>query len=208
MTPQMEAAFAGRRVLLAGLLRIVLPDHTIRLCDGSGVVTWGEEVFTGRDPRFGTIGDVEELVEAVGDSIPGLELSLLPPTTSAAVTLSSAAMQGAPVRVWLAVVDETTGAVLPDPELLFAGELDVPFLEVDKGTRKLNLSIASAWERLFEPNEGATLSDSFHRSIFPAERGLKHTAGTQIEKLWGPGEKPPALTSVPDFPRGGVQAYF
>ncbi len=208
MTPAMQTALAARRVTIAGLLRIELPGHTIRLCDGAGVVTWGSQVFAGRDPRFGTINEVEALSEAVGDSIPGLELSLLPPSTSAAVELSATGMQGAPVRLWLSVVDEASGLVLPDPELLFAGEVDVTTLEIARGSRVLHMSIASAWERLFEPNEGATLSDSFHRSIWPGEYGFANMYGTPITKLWGPGEKPPAATLIANFPSTGVQRYF
>lgn len=208
MTPAMETALAQRRVLLAGLLRITLPGTTLRLLDGSGVVTWGSETFVGRDAVFGTIGEVESLTEQVGDAIPGLEITLMPPSTSAAVDLADAAFQGAAVRLWLASVDPATGAVAPDPELLFAGELDVPVIEADRGTRVLRLSVASAWERLFEPNEGAVLSDSFHRSIWPGESGFAHMTGTPITKLWGPGEKPPATTVVPPFPKTGVQRFF
>lgn len=208
MTPQVQSALSGRQILLAGLLRIAMPDYTLRLCDGAGVVTWGSEVFAGRDPRFGTIGEVESLSEQVGDSIPGLEISLLPPSTSAAVDLSSTALQGSPVRLWLAVIDPTTGTVLPDPELMFAGEVDQTMLEIDRGSRTLSMSIASAWERLFEPNEGASLSDSFHRSIWPNEAGFANMAGTPITKLWGPGEKPPAASVVASFPVTGVQRFF
>ena len=208
MTPQMQAAFAGREVLIAGLVEITLADYVIRLCDGAGVIGWGDSVFKGRDPVFGTIGEVEALDEQVGDSIPGLEMTLLPPSTSAAVQLSTTSMQGAPVRLWLAVVDRMTGQVVPTPELLFAGEVDVTELELDRGSRVLRMSIASVWERLFEPNEGATLSDSFHRSIWPTEHGFAFTTGTPIDRLWGPGDKPPAVTTVASFPSTGVQRYF
>lgn len=208
MTPQVFAALGSRWVLLAGLIRISLPSYTIRLLDGAGVVTWGAETFTGRDPVYGTIGEVEALNEQVGDSIPGLEIMLLPPSTSAAVSLATANQQGAAVRVYLAVVDAATGAVLPEPELLFAGEIDTATLEVNRGERSLSLSIASVWDRLFEPNEGARLSDAFHRSIWPSEFGLSNMSGTPITKLWGPGDKPPAATLAPALPTGGVQRFF
>lgn len=208
MTPQMMAALSSRRVLIAGLLRISLPGHVLRLCDGSAAINWGGETFRGRDPVFGTIGEVEALDEQIGDSIPGLDIMLMPPSTSAAVQLSAAAMQGAAVRLWLAVVNPETGSVLPSPELLFAGEVDTTELEIDRGERRLHMSIASVWERLFEPNEGATLSDAFHRSIWPQERGFEFATGVTIDRLWGPGDKPSAVTSVPSFPATGVQRYF
>lgn len=207
MTPAMQAAMGAARVRLAGLLKIELPDHIIRLCDGSGVVTWGGETFTGRDPVFGTIGDVEALNEQIGDSIPGLDLTLLPPSTSAATTLASAAMQGAPASLWLAVVNDD-GGVLPDPELLFTGEIDQPVLAIDRGSRELSFSLASAWEHLFEPNEGANLSDTFHQSVHPGQRGFANMTGVETNKLWGPGNKPPALAVAPAVPQTGPNRFF
>lgn len=208
MTPALTAALAQPVVLLTGLIKIVLPSHTILLCDGSGVVTWGSDTFTGIDPVFGTIGEVESLTEQMGDSIPGIEMTMLPPSTSAAVTLATAAMQGAPVNLWLAAVDRATGAVVPDPELLFAGELDTATLQLDRGSREVRFSISSVWERLFEPNEGATLSSSFHKSIWPGELGFDNMTGTVIRKLWGPGEKAPVAAVPAPFPVTGVQRFF
>jgi len=207
MTPQMQAALAQRQLIMAGLIRITLPDYTLRLCDGA-LATWGAEVFLGRDDRYGAIGAIDVISETVGDQMPGMRLSLLPPSTTAAIDLATADDQGAPVRVYLAVIDAATGAVIPDPELLYAGEVDVSELELDRGSRTLNMTIASVWQRLLEPNEGAALSDAFHQSIWPGELGFENMTGTVIKKLWGPGEKPPAAALVPQLPTGGVQRYL
>ncbi|UIJ43730.1 hypothetical protein LZK98_11575 [Sphingomonas cannabina] len=204
----MTAALDAPRKLLAGLVRIELPNHTLRLCDGSAAIQWGADVFAGKDSVYGTIGEVEMINEEVGDVMPGLDISMLPPALSAAQDLVSPAMQGAPVRVWLAVIDPVLGTVIPDPELLFAGEVDQPVLEVERGTRRVTFRCASVFERLMEPEEGARLSDSFHQWVWPGELGMSRMTGTPINKLWGPGDKPPAATQVPQIPRRGVQLYF
>lgn len=203
MTPQMGAALAGRRVMLLGLLKVVLPNHTILLCDGSIAVTWNGDTFTGRDSLFGTIGEIEEIAEETGDTMPGLDVTLLPPSLSAAVDLCNPAMQGALTLGWLAAVDPETGAVIPDPELLFGGEVDLPLLETDRGQRAVTLQIASVFERLMEPDEGVRLADSFHRYVWPGELGLANMTGAGIDRLWGPGDKPPAATYVPQGGGGG-----
>lgn len=208
MTPQMGTALAGRRVLLAGLLRIGLPGHTLLLCDGAGTLVFGGESYSGRDATFGTIGAMEAVAESAGDQAPGVDCTILPPDLAGAVALCQPGNQQAAVRIWLAAVDVETGLVVPDPELLFAGEIDTAALDIGRGQLAVKLGFASVFERLQEPDEGARLSDSFHQSIFPGELGLQNMTSTTITELWGPGDKPPAAVPPPAFPRTGVQQYF
>lgn len=200
MTPQMEGVLTGTRVMLVGLLEIALPGRTLRLCDGSATIAWGDKVFTGRDDVFGTIGGIEDIAEETGDTMPGLDVTMMPPSLSAAVNLCDPAMQGAPVRGWLAVVDPDTGLIVPDPELLFAGEVDLPVLEVDQGFRAVTMQIASVFERLMEPDEGVRVADSYHQYVWPGELGMANVTGAGIDRLWGPGDKPPSFTVVPQGP--------
>ncbi len=208
MTPGMETALSARQVMLVGLLRIEFPGWTLRLADGSIAIDWEGEVYTGADDRFGTIGAMEAIDEGAGDTMPGLDLVLMPPSLSAAVDLVHPGMQSSPVRVWLAAVDRGTGIVVPDPELLFAGEVDVATLQADRGTRSVAIEVASVFERLMEPDEGMRLADSVHQSIWPGELGLANMTGTAINKLWGPGEKAPSFTMVPQGGGGGGDYGF
>ncbi len=208
MTPQLKTALGARRVTITGLLEIALPGHTIRLCDGAGVVSAFGEIFAGCDGVYGTLGSIDNLAEAAGDTMPALAIELLPPSTSAAVDLCQPQMQGSRVKLWLAVVDADTGAVVPDPELLFVGEVDTMALSVGRGERRVAVEVASVFDELFAPDEGARLSDSFHQWVWPGELGLSQMTGTPIREIWGPGEKPPAATDVPQIPRTGVQNYF
>lgn len=207
MTPEMTAALSGRRVLIAGLFKITFPGGTLRLCDG-GTVSWGSEIFVSRDADFGAIGSAESISEAAGDTIPSYSIKLMPPDLAAAVAIASPDSQGSPVRAWLAVVDAETGEVVPDPELLFAGEVDTVTLEIDRGIQGLAIDVVSVFDRMFDDDEGARMSSTFHKRVHPGELGFDNMTGTPIDELWGPGDKPPAASIVPGFPNTGVQQYF
>jgi hypothetical protein len=194
MTPGMEAALLGRQVLMAGLLQIDYPDYTLRLCDGSAAINFNGDIFTGSDERFGTIAAVEAISEAAGDSAPGLVITLFPPDLTSAVELSSPQMQGSSVKLWLCVVDPVTGLVVPEPELLFVGEVDVPTLKGSGTERSVEVQCVSVFEELFADNEGARLSDSFHKEVWPGETGLENMTGIVRNILWGPGERTSGIT--------------
>lgn len=187
----MQSALAADTPLLAGLLEINLPNGiNVRLLDGSGTLTWNGKTFVGRDPVFGVLAAVDDLSDGIGDEAPALSITLHPGGEASAAQLSSPTMQGSPVSLWLAAVDRRTGGVVPDPLLLFLGELDQPVLRVGKGTRILEYECVSAFERLFENGEGARLADSWHKSIWPGETGLANVTGLAKMIYWGTSVKP------------------
>ncbi len=196
MTPEMETALAAPRVLLSGLLHIAFPGHDLRLCDASAAIAFDGQVFTGSDAVFGAIESIDAIGEAAGDSFPAIDLVLLPPDGHDPAEVASPDMQGSAVRIWLAAIHPDTGATIADPELLFAGEIDVATHEAGLNDARVNYSMVSVFERFFAPDEGARLSDAFHQSIHPGELGFKNMTGTPVNRLWGPGDKPPAATIV------------
>ena len=196
------------RILLIWLMQIDLPDHTIRLADGSISVAFNGGTFTGRDALYGTIAAMEDVAEAIGDTMPGFDFSMYPPSLEAAVALAGPATADSRVRVWLGELDRETGTLIGEPELLFTGEIDVPELDFDQGEALVRLSVTSVWERLAEDDEGVAMSDTFHQSICPGELGFVHMTSTPINEIWGPGDRPPAAATVPQFPRTGVQRFF
>src|SRR3546814_520081 len=108
-TPAMETALAAETPLVVGLLKIELPDATIRLLDGSGQLVFDGETYTGRDPVFGSLAAVEAIEDGVGDEAPALNFTLLPASDAASAELASPDMQGSVVSLWLAAVDRATG---------------------------------------------------------------------------------------------------
>lgn len=185
MTPALAAAIAADRALLFGAIEINFPGYDLRLVDGSAELMMGGEKFVGRDPTFGTISSIDSLTDGAGDQAPRVSLSLLPPSDTAAASLASAPMQRSRVRFWLGVLDMPTGIVVPDPLLLFDGELDVATMKWGMRTREVEYRIVSVFERFFDLEEGIRLSDSWHQSVWPGELGLSFVTGVTENVPWG-----------------------
>lgn len=169
---------------LIGLLKIELPDATVRLCDG-GFVEFGGETYTSVDPTFGTIASLAALTEGVGEEIPALELSLNPAASSAPADLSQPGFQRSAVRLWIGQLDIDTGLLVGDPDLLFYGQIDQSVLRVGRSVRDLAMTIVSTLERLFMRNEGNSLSPVFHKSVWPGETGHDNATGLTVPVAWG-----------------------
>jgi len=172
------------RVLLVGLIKIELPDHTIRLCDG-GFLDVGDEEYSSRDTTFGTIEKVESLEEGVGDEVPAGKLTLLLPSTGAAAALSAPGMQGSRMRFYIAEVDEATGSIVGELDLQADMQADQTIFRAGRGVRKLDMTFVSKLERLFAINEGNTLSPRAHKIVWPDELGEDNATGLSESVAWG-----------------------
>jgi hypothetical protein len=181
----LDAALAADRALIFGAVEILLPGASIRLLDGSGTVTIGGNVYSGQDATFGTLSAVSPLSDGSGDQSPAINLSIIPPGNAAAATLASAAMQGSLVSLYLGAIDPATGLVIPDPYLVFLGEVDVPILRSGKDGRTLEYEVVSVMERLFSDDEGQRLADGFHQSVWPGETGFFDVTGIENTIYWG-----------------------
>lgn len=173
-----------RNIALAGLLKIELPEATVRLCDG-GLIKWGTEIFRAKDPLFGTIASFGEVNEGIGDEVPAFDATFLPPDGVNPNDLAAPGYQTARVNVWIAEYDQATGSVVGTPTLMFLGQLDQIELAIEKDRRDLSCSVVSLAERLFNRNEGNTLSPSFHKSVWPGETGHDAGNGLTIPVAWG-----------------------
>lgn len=182
------------RIALVSLLRIDLPEVTVRLCDG-GFVPFEGENYTAQDPLFGTIGSVDPLTEGIGEEIPALELTLLPPAGSAPADLSRPGFQRSTVRAWVGEFSQESGQLIGAPDLLFHGQIDQTTLRVGRSSRELAITVVSTAERLFMLNEGNSLSPRWHKSIWPGELGHDNAIGLTVPVAWGVESRPGAGTS-------------
>lgn len=186
-------AFDAPTIRLAWLATLELPERTLRFSDG-GQAIWGADAFRATDDEFGTIAEAEAPEERTGDDAPGASLTFLPESTAAAAALSSPSFQRAPFRLWLAEIDDATGEVTGTPELEADMELDTTTLLIGRETRKLEMGLIAAAERLFLINEGNALSPRHHKSIWPGEQGLDNATGKPVTVAWGT-EGPPRGTT-------------
>jgi hypothetical protein len=185
-----DATFFGQfdtpGVLMFVGVEVQLPDSGwLRLLDGSGSVTFSAKTFVGKDPTFGVLSSLDAVVDGFGDEAPSLRLGINPPTSSAAAILAGQNMQGRSVLVWLGALDPATGLPKPTPLLIFAGEVDQGVLRVGLGTRALTLECVSVWERLFDDAEGVRLTNAYHQSAWPGEKGFEFVTAVQRQLPWG-----------------------
>lgn len=169
---------------LVGLVKLEFPDGDVRLCDGA-FFTFNAELYKEADATFGSIGSVEALSEGVGDEVPALQMTLLPPGSSEPADLQQVGMQRSRVRFWIGEYIVATGAISGTPDLMFDGQLDQSSLEVDATERRLAVSVVSTAERLFERNSGNSLNPVFHKAIWPGELGHDNATGLGIPVAWG-----------------------
>jgi hypothetical protein len=192
--PALTAALAVDGVWLFGAIRIDLAGIGGRpgplcLIDGAGRLTINGEVYSGSDDVFGSIESIDAISEAEGEEAPEIRLSMLAPQAGGAAQLANPAMQGREVRVMVGAMNPHTGLVIGQPEVKFLGEIDVPTLEVSEAGRRVEFSIVSVFERLFEVEDGSRAQDGWHQSYHPGERGFEFMTGTDKNLYWG-GKKP------------------
>ena len=186
---------------LMTILRIALPGGVvIRLTDG-GFVTYQGETYQGLDPVFGTIGSVQSMAEGVGDEIPALEITLLPPETSGPAQLTAPGYQNSIVQLAMGEFDPDAGVFIGDPDLMFIGQIDQPSFRVGNNRRELTLSVVSTAERLFMANDGNSLTPRWQKEIWPGDRGHDNAVGLTIPVAWGVEQRPVAGSGGADIIR-------
>jgi hypothetical protein len=178
---------------LTGLLRIELPGHTVRLCDGA-FFDFGGERYRARDSVLGVLSAVGDMTEGTGTEIPALDLTFNPPGPVAIGALSAAALARGSVKFWLAEYDIETGLISGTPELRFLGFVDQPAIRSMGEEYTVSIVAVPELEYMFDRDTGNTLSPSFHKAIFPGETGHDNATGLSVPVAWGV-EAPPAQVS-------------
>lgn len=194
LTPQMTTALRTGDFPIAPLIEIVLPDYTLRHVVGSGEVPWGGNKFVGNDARFGVLLSASNIRDGVGNEAPDWQLTFAPPNDAAVEDLAAANTQGARVRGWLAAVNRVTGQVVPEPKQVFEGGLDFARVRVGRNERTVEIRAYSALEVFHDQEQGARLSDAWHKLVWPGETGLANMLGIEKTSYWGVEKVPSGVT--------------
>ncbi len=190
-------------VALIGLMKMELPDATVRLCDG-GFIEYDSETYRSFDPVFGTIASIDALSEGVGDEVPALEVTFYPHGDAEPSDLSQPGFQTARTRFWIGEYDVEAGTLDGTPDLVFDGQLDRTQLIVGR-ERTLSCSIVSLAERLFELNIGNSLNPNWHKSVWSGELGHDNATGLSVPVAWGAAS--PRSVAPVRSDRGGIPAW-
>ncbi len=181
---------APARIAIVNLMKMVLPTMTVCLTDG-GFIFWDDdgdgtaEGYESGHSVFGTLASAESLTEGVGDELPGVSISFSPNKAATPAQLSQPGFQGSSVRFWQADYSIAAGSIIGTPELLFDGLIDRTRLRVGREERTLSIDLISAAERLLLKNEGNSMSPTFHKTVFPGEKGHDNATGLSVPVAWG-----------------------
>jgi hypothetical protein len=182
----LDAALQADGPLIFHAIEIVLPGPVaIRLLDGAGQLTLGGNTYVGVDAIYGKLDAIDAFTDGVGDQSPHLVATISPPTNAAAATLASASNQGSTVTLYFGAIDRATGLIIGSPDTMFVGEIDVGKLVASQNTRRVELDIASVWDRFFDVDEGIQLNNAWHQSIWPGELGLSMITAITYQIPWG-----------------------
>lgn len=171
------------RIALTGLVKIDLPDRELRFCDG-GFFVYESETYRSKDAVFGTIGALQTMAESVGDIVPAVVLTILPPNTTSVVEISQPGNQTSPVQFIIAEYDADTG-LITSGAVEFYGQIDQTVLTAGSNRYELTVSAVSLAERLFERNIGNSMNPTWHKSVWPGELGQDNATGLTGSVAWG-----------------------
>lgn len=195
LSPALFAELQTSRPLLFGWCKIVFPNYTLRLLDGSATVVMGGETYVGRDSTYGVLDSVGGLEDKIDGKAPAVTLGLIPASDAALSAFLDPNVQGSPVSIGIGAVNMLTGYSVDAGYTLFTGFLDVPTVTWSLNNRRLSYSCTSIGERLFNIEEGRRLSDAFHQQVWPGETGF--FAVTEVEQTvyWGMSTPAAAVTT-------------
>lgn len=177
--------FTGPVITAAGLLEIVLPSKTVRLCDGAWVDWPAVGRFEASDSDFGTIGGVEAVTESIGDEAVAGKLTLLPPAITPAGALFMPTAQSGSIKGYQAEVDPATNIVVGTPTRLFSVQVDIVTIVNSRSNRTMDIDFVDAAQKLWAIAEGNVLSPRWQKQRWPGETGLDHATGSPVSVPWG-----------------------
>lgn len=137
LDPNFVAALTSGVLVPAFFAKLTFASGVYYAWSGYGPITWGGNTFTGVG-QLAEVGSVKESDEVKAEgmtlTLSGIDAALLGDCLSDIVAL-------APATVWVALFNNSTGAMLGTPATLFDGLVDVPTItpDTDKISITLNL---------------------------------------------------------------------
>lgn len=200
LNAQLKAALENQslRVFHAVEINFRATSTFVRLIDGTGVVAFPVDgtvrTFDGRDEIFGTLAALSSIREEIATEAPTISVTLLPYSLDAFGEINRPEQQGSMVRIWWGLVDDFTGQVIGSPELIWTGRLDIVNSTIDANAMSCELSVVSAFDRLFLADEGQCLNGTWHKSLWPGQTGLDFNIQATVQIVWGADAPVPSVT--------------
>jgi len=117
------------------LVQAEFDSETLRFWSGYGDITFNSDTFTGGGDLL-QISSVDEVQEVQANNVT-VTLSGIP--SSIISTALSEPYQDRPLKIWFGALDESTGNLIGDPELIFRGRMDV--MKIEESGEEASISV-------------------------------------------------------------------
>lgn len=186
LTPQMEAALAATKKYVGLLCEIAYPAP-LRVWTGRGNLSWDDKLWLG----IGRLGNVSAVEERLGTRANQVVLTLSGvPQEQLAASLADETPREVTLSVALFTVDGGgVWSVVPDPEVLVAGETDVHEIVEEDPTATVRVYVDTLMSRLTTLSVlRYTVED--HQRLFPEEEFFEFAESVAEQVLYWPGPEP------------------
>lgn len=155
---------------------------TVRLWSGHQEIVWDGRTWSAAGLLIG-VSPIEETEDIVASGV-AITLSGVPLDLQSLAIQE--AQQGAPGRVWLALMTED-GEIIADPYLAVEGRLDVPEVSEGDGSCTVAVSYESRLIDLNRTREWRYTHES-QQALFPGDKGFEFVSTIQDKEItWGRG---------------------
>lgn len=184
LQPANAEAIEQDQVRILSFFEGEFPSGAVRLWSGLGERIWRGQVWAGA----GALLACTSVEETNGVMASGVTVALSGIPAELVVAAITEARQGAAGRIWLGFCDQDWELVA-DPELIFAGKLDVPQIDDGAGTCTLSIKYENALIELQRPREWRYTHES-QQVLAPGDRGFEYVTSIQeLDIKWSKEEK-------------------
>lgn len=177
-SPALLTQVAAGQLRPALFLRIAFETETVYLWSGLGIIASGGPAYSSSSsfPYFqnflgmgwmGKIRAVPQVADIVAQNVT-LELSGIP--TELLTDAIDAVRQNSVCTIWMGVLD-ANNAIVPDPEQVFQGALDVPTITEGSETSAISITVENPLIDLARPPSGR-YTDIDQQIRFPGDTGF------------------------------------
>jgi hypothetical protein len=198
LPPDFAAAIAAGYVPNAIFVQADFVSGSLYLWSGCGPVTWNGQTWLGvTDPQGRSIASITPLRNETSEfRADNLTMSLSGVPSELVSKALDECRVSKTVKVWYGVF--TNGAVVADPQLCFAGRMDVPTIVDDGPTVTISITVENRAFDLQQPREYRYTHED-QQTLYPGDLGFQFVQSIQQSEVWGRYDTP-AKNNGPAYP--------
>lgn len=176
--PGFKAAVTANAVIGALFVELWFRTGPLQVWTGVGDITWKSRTFRGAGQLVGMAGvQNNNQVQANGLSFSLSGIALTAETKTILTYVQAEVRQSKPGLMWFALFD-SAGTLIVEPDLLFSGLMDVPFIQLGGTSFDVTVSCESRLARL-QTRPGLRWDNETQRAQYPTDRGFENVPSIQ-----------------------------